>query len=568
MTTVYVPTPGLSLAEACSTDFGRLMFDGFGIMLSDEQLQAREEIGPFGPRQHGDVKNYWLSGGQRAGKTVLAFGQHADGCLYKRGVDNTDARYWKNYAYGTLAIAPIDQLAMRLYAVGSEISKGASDAQWDRGARRSRGGAFLSKMRAGKSGPWGIWRFSNGSFVDFRSSEGKAYRLEGGQWWGATWDEWASQPDYEIEDVATDVLLGRLRDHDAKLLALAWPKAATEHHLIKRIRDIESGKDLDSKVVYLSAEAAYFTNKAALKVERRVKGEAQWLRTVLGKPAGGAAVEFKTWMIANAKKPVPRQTLPEEGYAYFQSADIGLAHDPTVSFTWRIPIIGGKRIVDPAHKACIVDYFELAGSTGLTLDTVTYRITAQQQLYRALTAIDATGMGGIAAARALDTMRPPPMSFVARSNDRLYGNMRLAAITNALDLMTWGRIDQKEIALHHGDPTWEPPEQDNPWGCIEFSEDLWELTDQLLSFDRDAKSIPDDRAWAFMIGCWYIRRLWVVGNPGIRVAHSFDPRSGTQTVSHRGLRRARLVGVPGTDSAVVAPSPNGKVVVRYSRPGP
>jgi hypothetical protein len=556
---VYVPNQSRNLAEACATDFGRLAFDGFGVMLSDEQLEAQQKFGTFGPRQRGEFKNNWLSGGQRGGKTVLAAMLHADGALYKRGVDNTDRLYWKNYAYGLLAIAPIDQLALRLYGIMADLSKGASDAQWDRGARRARGGAFLSRMRPGKIGPWGIVRFSNGSFVDFRSSEGRAYRLEGGQWWGCTWDEWASQPDYEIDDVRKDVLLGRLRDHDAKLLAMAWPKAETEHHLIEVIRAIGAGKDPDSQVVYISAADAYFTNQKALDVEKRSKDEARYMRTVLGRPAGGAAVEFKTWMVNNARRPIPRQELPIDDFAYFNSWDIGLAHDSTVGLTWRIPIVNGKRTVSPEYKARIVDFIELRGSDGLTIDTVTYRIAAQQALYHALTALDASSMGGTAASRQLKGLHPAPLSFVSRSNDRLHGNMRLAAITNALDLMTWGRVDQKELALHHGDAVWQPPELETPWGVVEYSDDLIEMTDQLLAFDRDAKHQKDDRAWAFMIGLWYIRQYWVQALGARPGPVPFDVRGGGGGTVVRGPRRARLVGLSGTASAV---APSGVRLIR------
>jgi hypothetical protein len=566
---VYVPNKDRLLAEACADDFGRFAYDGFGIMLSDQQLEAQKAFGTFGPRLRGEPKNNWLSGGQRGGKTVLGFLIHADGCIYKRGVDNTDARFWKNYAYGTLHIAPINDLALRMYNIGSEISKGANDSQWDRAARRSRGGAWLHKLRPGKSGVWGIIRWSNGAFIDFRSSEGAAYRLEGGQWWGATWDEWASQPDHEIYTVRSDVLLGRLRDHDAKLLAMAWPKPETEHHLIAVMRDIEAGRDTDSQVIFLSSADAYFTNARALEVEKRTKTEAQWKRTVEGRPAGGAAIEFKSWMVEHmVNRDLPKKTLPEEGFAYLNSADLGMANDSTVELTWRIPIVGGKRLVSPQHKARLVDSEELKGSAGLTLDTITYSISARQQLYHAQTALDATAMGGIAAIRNLRDLRPPPLAFVARSNDRLHGNMRLAAITNAMDLLTWGRPDSEEIAKHHKDPGYEPPVITADWGCIEIP-DITELIDQLLAFDRDAKNQKDDWVWAFLIGLWYIRRLWVVGQGRGHRAIPFDPRQRGDRggVVRRGTRRIPLLGQKGRveeQESAFAARPG---VVRWGRRG-
>lgn len=508
MLQIRVPDADRTFVERCADDFGMFAYDGFGILLSTEQLEARERLGRPGPRGPRELKYNYLSGGQRGGKTVEAWLFHSEACLYKVGVDNTSRRFWDNYAYKTLAIAPTNELTLRLYAIADEISKGASDAQYDRRFRRARGGRFLSKFKAGKSGEWPIVRFSNGAFVDFRSSEGWAYRLEGGQWWFITWDEWMSQPDREIHSVLTDVLMGRARDHDSKIVPMAWPKPATEHHLIEVIRGIESGRDRDSQVIYLSAEEAYFTNKAALEVERRVKTDAQWKRTVLGQPAGGAALIFTTELTENmVDRNLPEKTLPEEGYDYFNSFDIGMAHDSTVGLTWRIPIIDGRRIVVPEAKARIVNCIELAGSDSLTLDTISYTVAREQQLYHAQTAVDATGMGGVAAIRQFREMRPPPLAFSSRANDRIHGNMRLAAVTNGLDCLSWGRQDGV----------------DGAWGLVEAPL-IQKLNDQLANFDPDEKDQADDWVWAFLIGLWYIRRWWAVGEPGAHKPRPFDVR--------------------------------------------
>jgi hypothetical protein len=507
------PSKTAQLIAACRDDFPRLCYDGFGIMLSDEQIEAHDQIGVPGPRQKGEAKSNWLSGGTRSGKTVWGSLTHFDANLYKRGVDVTDSTFWRNYDYGTLHIAPTDELALRLWAIADSISKGSNDAQYDRKARQSRGGALLNKMTVGKQGRWGIIRYVTGGHTDFRSSEGKATRLEGGQWWWCTWDEWASQPDREIEFVRKDVLLARLRDHDGKLCAMAWPKAETEHHLIEVIRAIESGEDLDSKVVYMSAESAFFTNASALEVEKRQKDKASYSRTVLGRPAGGAAVEFKPHMLTNMFDHSLRMRVPREsGFAYLSTFDIGLAHDPTVGLTFRIPIVGGKRVVTPDHKARIVNTVYLPGGDDLTPDTITYEIGREQAFYRSQVAIDATGMGGLMAFRQVKDMNPRPLAFSSRSNDRIYGNMRLAAITNALDVLEWGK-PEPEL----------DPEGLIPWGLIEAP---WivRLNDQMLWFDRDEER-PDDWVWAFNIGCWYIRRFWAQGVPGKRSASAGAPQS-------------------------------------------
>jgi len=531
MVEVYVPDTFGRLVEACSDDFGKFAYDGFGIMLSDEQLEARVKLGAPGPRGRNEFKYNWLSGGQRAGKTVEAFLFHAEACLYKRGLDTTDRRYWNNYQYGTLAIAPTNELSLRLWTIADEISKGANDSQYDRKHRRARGGGFLRKFSAGKAGEWAVVRFSTGSRIDFRSSEGFAYRLEGGQWWFITWDEWASQPAREIHAVASDVLLGRARDHDAKIVPMAWPKPETEHHLLRVIRSIEAGKDRDSQVIFLSAEAAYFTNKNALAVERRSKTISEWKRTVLGQPAGGASIVFKPNLVENmVRHDLTYPALPEEGYAYLSTWDVALAHDSTVGVTWRIPVAGNRPIVTPEYKARIVNVTELQGAETLTLDQLAFTIAREQQMYRAQSGIDATAMGGIAAFRQLRTLKPPPWAFSSRGQDRLWGNMRLAAITNGLDCLSWGRVEGNT----------------GPWGLVE-APPIVPLMDQLASFDPDGKDIPDDWVWAFLIGLWYIRRNYAVGEPGAYQAVPFDVsrlpgQPAVQSTPTSRRRRGRLVG--------------------------
>jgi len=549
------PSKVAKLIEACRDDFPRLCFDGFGIMLSDEQVEAHQEIGKPGPRGKGEFKVNWLSGGTRSGKTVFGCLTHFDCALYKRGVDVTDATFWRNYAYGTLHIAPTDELALRMWAIADSIQKASNDAQYDRRARQSRGGLLLDKFSVGKQGRWGIIRYVTGSTTDFRSSEGKATRLEGGQWWWTTWDEWASQPDTEIEFVLNKVLLSRARDHDAKIMPMAWPKPETEHHLIEVIRNIEEGTDLDSRVVYLSAANAYFTNREALKVEeRRAKTDkATWMRTVEGKPAGGGAVEFKPHMLDNMwNRSLALRRPPESGYAYLSTFDIGLAHDATVGHTFRIPIVNGRRVVSPEHKARVVNVVHLQGGDDLTPDKITFEIAREASYYHSQVAIDATSMGGMMAFRQVRDLSPTPKAFSSRANDRIYGNMRLAAITNGLDCLEWGRPEPGT-----------DPDRLLSWGLVE-SPYIVRLNDQMLWFDREEQNRPDDWVWSFLIGMWYIRRWWAIGTPGKRSAAPsapipFDVRStGNNGDGIIRRQRGRMVSI----ESPVSISETGQVFIK------
>lgn len=514
------------IARAARDDFGMFAYDGWGVMLSDAQLEARAVIGP-GQRQRDEPKITYLSGGQRSGKTVYLALDHADAGMYKRGVDPTDRTFWKNYLYKTLAIAPTTELTLKLWTVMSELSKGASDAQYDRRARRSRGGAFIGMMRAGKLDQWPVVQYEFGARTDFRSSEGKAYRLEGDQWWRITWDEWASQPFREIDFVLKDVLLGRSRDHDAKIILAAWPKEETEQHLIKAIREMEQGKQgSDAKqIVYISAADAHFTNQQALELERGQKDAARWRRTVEGRPAGGASKDFPADVVANAideALPFPRLPNPDlhGQYKMFSSWDVGLGQDSTVGITWAIPRVG----VTPETPAEVVNATELKGSESLTIDAITFAIAKEQLVYRSESAVDAASMGGLATVRQLRDLSPRPLEFVARSHDRIYGNMRNAAIANGLEMLTWGRrIDPetKEVLNR--------PDKD-PWGVVRMPP-VQELLDQLANFDKDApkgKAADDDWVWSFLIGLWYIRRFWLVALDTPR-EHVFDGRMMKRT---------------------------------------
>lgn len=540
------------LAEACADDWPRLMFDGFGIMVSDEQAEGYIRLGQPGPRKEDEFKYNWLSGGQRSGKTVFGFGTHADACLYKRGIDNTSRMRWNNYAYPTLALAPSDALTLRLWQIGLEISKGAHESQYDSKVRRSRGGAFITKLKAGTDSKGnGLWRWSNGSRTEFRSSEARATRLEGGQWPWITWDEWASQPDREIAFILSSILLGRSRDFDGKIMPMAWPKPETERHLIAVIREIEAGRDLHSQVIYLSARKAFFTNQKALAIELETKTESEIKREIDGEPAGGAMREFKKHVIDNmVVMTLPKQDIPEDQFAYFSSWDLGMANDSTVGFTWRIPIVDGRRIVTPDHKARLVNRIELPGSDIRDIDDITTAVRLNQITYRCQSAMDATSMGGVMAVRQLRNMDPRPHSFTSRSNDRIYGNMRLAAIANGLECCSWGRPEEDDVGI--------------PWGLVEMPYYI-ETIDQLANFDRDAKDIPDDEVWAFLIGLWYIRRWWVVGEPGIHVQRSFDPRANVEegiiTRRARDMRRSKLI----QNQRFSAAAPSGVVFIREGK---
>ena len=78
--------------------------------------------------------------------------------------------------------------------------------------------------------------------------------------------------------------------------------------------------------------------------------------------------------------------------------------------------------------------------------------------------------------------------------------------------------------------------------------------------DWYGKDIADDWAWAFMIGCWYIRRFYAVGEATWSAPVDFDlRRAHSTTVRERpGRPRARIIEGPH-----LAVAPSG---IRYLQP--
>ena len=123
-----------------------------------------------------------------------------------------------------------------------------------------------------------------------------------------------------------------------------------------------------------------------------------------------------------------------------------------------------------------------------------------------------------------------------KSNDRIFGNIRLAAITNALDLLTWGRPEEGVEGFE--------------WGVVECPR-IVPLLDQLANFDRDAKNKADDWVWSFLQGLWYIKRYYLVAQGG-RVPVLFDVSGRTPARKKRILIDMRT----GEGSDAVKPTGN------------
>jgi hypothetical protein len=369
--------------------------------------------------------------------------------LYKRGVDNTDRCTGRTTSTGRWRSPrrrpdPAAVADRRRGQQGLPRRAVRHEGAGDRAAARSSAASPPARIpRATGSG-----RFSNGARTDFRSSEGGAYRLEGGQWWWITWDEWASQPDREIHTIKSDVLLGRARDHDAKIMPMAWPKPETEHHLIassatsRRARPEQQGRlprrdnargrtrtRSRSSSRRRARPRSSGRSRAARRRRRRSSSSRDGRRQPRQQePAAAGAPDRGGLRLLLELGPRPRQR--RDGRLRRSGSRSSAASGSSA------PVQGPDRQPDG-----------LPGSDTRDLDDITMAISAQQALYHSHGAVDATGMGGLMAVRQLRDLQPAALEFKSRSNDRIHGNMRLAAITNALDCVSWGRPEDPELDL-------------------------------------------------------------------------------------------------------------------------
>ncbi len=355
---------------------------GLGIKLHSAQVEFAEAV------LRGEAGYYLLTWANRAGKTTVLIVLHMHRLFYKLGVAPPESEaeevMWKNEEYRTLHCAPLGELAGRAWLAIGDIINGTAKCQRDEnGKRRPAPLAQMfaaTKERTESNADRMFLRCLTGAVTDFRSTEGKAARIEGGAWRLITWDEWPSteNPD-DIRYVLYNRLTARAADYDAAVVLTGTITAETEHIAKEFLGFAEDPQNED----WWGNTAARSLNpgttaKSLERAERNLDRE-DYERSVLGIPGGVKGRMFPSWLLDPVFDPkLPAWQAPDKSpgeggvarYTYLHVWDLAIAAADNVGmvirvpFDWRFsvesPLVGVSLKIIPGSRTLIDDEIEFA----------------------------------------------------------------------------------------------------------------------------------------------------------------------------------------------------------------
>lgn len=214
-----------------SRDIARFAANGLGILLHQKQIDVLQAV------LERKASYFFLDWANRAGKTLTLCVMHMHQLWYKPFSDASDYQDWKKTEYATLHTAPLNELAGRAHFALSEITKGVSPAQRDPDTNKRRPSPLAHlylaiKERDDAGADHMVLRcVPSRAKTDFRSTEGKGARIEGGSWRLISWDEWP-QTEGDPEDIRTILnirLTARAADFGAPIILTGTRTEQTEH---------------------------------------------------------------------------------------------------------------------------------------------------------------------------------------------------------------------------------------------------------------------------------------------------------------------------------------------------
>lgn len=365
------------------TDISIFAEKGLGIVLHSAQVEALDAI------IAGHAAYNILTWANRAGKTTALCILHLWALNYRWGIpvpatDHEEA-LWQKEEYRTLHCAPLNELAGRAWLSLGDIINGTSKAQRDptTGKRRPAPLAqmFATTRERNETGADRLLlRCLNGAVTDFRSTEGKAARIEGGAWRLLTWDEWPSSenPD-DIRYVLYNRLTARAADYDAPIVLTGTITPETEHIAKEFLQMAEDPEITDWWGNYAARDVNPATSSQSLERAMRNLDPEDYARSVMGKPGGVKGRVLPSWLVDPAfVHTMPNWHPPEKlvmdgdtpKWRYVHVWDVAIASADNVGivarvpFDWKFapdnPVIGVSMKIIPGSRTLIDDEIEFA----------------------------------------------------------------------------------------------------------------------------------------------------------------------------------------------------------------
>jgi len=471
------------------TDIALWAEKGLGIVLHPAQVEFAEAV------LRGEAAYYLLTWANRAGKTLVLCVLHLHRLYYKLGIapprTKTEQRQWEDEEYRTLHCAPLGELAGRAWLAIGVIITGTSPAQKDANGKRRR--APLAQMYAAtkertESNADRIFvRCLTGSVMDFRSTEGKAARIEGGAWRLITWDEWpATENTDDIRYVLKNRLTARASDYDAAIVLTGTITVETEHIAKEFLAFVEDPQNEDwwgntaSRMMNPNA-----TEKSLGRALRNLDRE-DYDRSVLGIPGGVKGRMLPSWLIDPAfVNSLPNWQPPDktdEGgvpkWTYLHVWDLAIAAADNVGMVIRVPFDWRFSVENPlvGVKLTIVP-----GSRTLIDAEIEYAIEEMHLPYGGVIYVDTTDAHGIGIYRTLRSRGFPIHEFDFKALEKTRTTRKAKGIKAIRSIFAEGIDPQRDaegLPIHDSDGI-VAYDAGKPYGAMRLPSSWSKAKDQL-----------------------------------------------------------------------------------------
>lgn len=525
-----------------SGDIELWAYYGFGVVLNDAQLEHLHDVLRWPP---GTIHVWrWAN---RTGKSTALDLLYGWAAWYKWRYEARVLEEWLAYRYKVLHAAPLGELAGKAYELWEELLAGSAMQQRDPVNQRQRPALLAPFYRATKVvDATGVDRpaveCANGSIIDFRSTQGKAARLESDAWWVIGWDEFPRQvPTDDIPVIFDQTLLPRSSDFMAPVI-IAGTATIESEHIYSELEELAQASPSDWNFTQAARVANFAQSRTSIDRQRRLSINKDMAdRSLDGSLGGGSGSIYPGFLLANAfddslpvRQPPPSSEEEWErfhrGYVFASSFDHALQHDDNVQMTFAVPWPPHTISVD--NPVVGVNMELIRSSRTLTGDEQQAYLSREHRTYRSkVVIIDSTGEGGLSVYRkarqeglpAVDcNLQGRAAKWVTNKEYGLQGLQRLLSFGLPVG-STDGLID-----------SWPTPE--GAFGLLRLpSGGPWQkLRRQLAVLRRADEKLRQDAAMTLVQFSWWLWKL---------VGHASAPKSQPFNIVASGSRRGRLLRV-------------------------
>jgi hypothetical protein len=490
---------------------------GWGVMLNSAQLAHIHDVQTWPP----GTAHVWRWA-NRTGKTTGLDLLYAWAAWYKWRFEAALFDDWLRYNYKVLHASPLSELAGKAWELFGALIEGRADQQRNPITHLYRPALLRAFYTATKivdvndvDRP--VVNLANGSQIDFRSTQGKAARLESDQWWLIGWDEFPrQQPADDIPVIFDQTMLPRSSDFMAPVI-LAGTATIESEYIYTELEEI-AAESRDWNFTQAARSANFAATKESQDRQRRMSIDKDVAaRSLDGVGGGVSSTMFPEFLLKNAfRVDLPERIEPpaaddEEawlrrkrfGRAFLTSFDHALAHDDNVYLD-----IDGPW---PPHLATPEDPFVGAaltlvkGSRTLTPDEQQAYLSRDVRAYRSKVAvIDSTGPGGLSVYRSalqdglpvVDcNLQARAAKWVTNKEYALQALQRMFAYGLPFEPPTTGFIDE-----------WPAVPEGLVYGLFRFpNSGPWlKMRRQLAVYKRQDEKLRQDAAMTLTQLAWYL----------------------------------------------------------------